>query len=353
MGIGVVIEINGQDAGDLGSPASVDVLEVADGIAQYTLTYPISVIGNDVPVLNDSRLDPGALIGLYVSTEQGRNCLVKGPVTSQNIKLLKGGDGSVVEVNGYDESLLMEKDSKTVAWSGTTDSDVVNSILAQYGFNTDVDNTGFTHSEDKHVLMQRDTDMQFIRQLAHKNGFMFWMSADDTGIYTGHFKRPNLSGPHDVELGIINQAPNIDQLNIEWDVRRPATISSKQLELNQKTDISGDAQQSPLGLLSDKNLQTIVGANARTEYLNVVSDDATDLIASSESTLIDAGWFIRASCQTNLEVVKTLIRPHMLVNIQGAGNRHNGKYFTNRIKHILNESAHTMKIGLIRNAWGN
>jgi len=353
MGVGVTIEVNGQLSNDLASPAVVEVMEMADGIAHFSIAYSVSVEGNTIPILQDTRLDPGSIVGLYVTTDQGRECLIKGPVSSQNIKLIKGGDGSVVEIKGYDESLLMETESKTAAWSGTTDSDVVSSILSQYGFATNTEATNFTHSENRHVLLQRDTDLQFIRQLANRNGYMFWLRTDGAGISTGHFRRPDLSASSSVDLGIINQAPNIDELNIQWDVRRPASIASRQLDLNQKTDLLGDVQQSPLSLLSDKGLLSVAGNIARTELLNVVSDDAGELVASSESALIDAGWFIQASCIATLEVIKKLLRPHMIVNIQGAGNRHNGKYFVNSIKHVLTESAHTMELELLRNSWGN
>ena len=54
-----------------------------------------SIATNDLPMLRDGRLDPGAVIQVLSVRDANAECLVKGPVHGQQIRLLHGGTGSV------------------------------------------------------------------------------------------------------------------------------------------------------------------------------------------------------------------------------------------------------------------
>ena len=45
--------------------------------------------------------------------------------------------------------------------------------------------------EDGHALVQRESDLRFVRRLARRNGFLFWITRRrEQGIETAHFRRP-------------------------------------------------------------------------------------------------------------------------------------------------------------------
>src|SRR5256885_289494 len=80
------------------------------------------------------------------------------------------------------------------------------------------------HLELKHTLVQRESDLAFIRRLARRNGYLFWISCDESGVETAHFRRPPLTGNAALDL-IINLADpksNVTMLDLSWDVERPA-----------------------------------------------------------------------------------------------------------------------------------
>lgn len=350
MGLNISISVNGSVDAELAAVSQVEVQERMGQPTTYRLHYPADISEGDLPLLSDSRLDVGAEISLSVPTDIGTVCLVKGPVSGQHIHFQHGGEGSTLEVQGGDTAISMDREAKSQVWSGVTDSDAVSAILANYGFTPDVESTSAGHFEDKHTLVQRQSDYQFVQQLARRNGYLFWLSCDAMGLETAHFKRPPLGGSSAVELIINLDTPNIEQLDLDWDVERPTSVEAVQLDLNQLGDIDGGVAQTPLDLLGGRGLADITG-DTRSRYLSAPSDDGGDMAGRGEGSLIESGWFIRARCQTTYERLGSVVRAHSLVDMRGAGRRHSGQYFVSAVRHVIDGVSHRMEIELVRNAW--
>ncbi|MDJ0802848.1 MAG: hypothetical protein QNI97_08245 [Desulfobacterales bacterium] len=351
MGLGVGIAYN--DVGDE-LLASADLVEVDQHLhepSQYRLHYAIDIVDDDIPLTFESKLDPGALISVLVPGAETA-CLIKGPVYRQQIGLQHGGEGSSLTLHGGDSRLLMDREAKSAVWADLTDSDAVTAIVGGYGFSPDVETTAAGHYEDKHTLVQRDTDYVFIKRLARRNGFFFWIDCDVTGTEIAHFKRPPLDGEAALEL-IINLADaNIQSLDIEWDVERPTSSEARQVEVSGIADISGDVGASPLTALATDSLQQITG-DMRSLFVSAPTDDAGDLTARAEAAVIEAQWFVSAHCATSFaKLGDRVVFPGQIVNLRGAGSRHSGKYLVESVKHRIDEVNHHMAIDLIRNAWG-
>jgi phage protein D len=245
----------------------------------------------------------------------------------------------------------MDRETRTTIWADVTDSDAVSSILANYGYTPDVQSTSAGHYENKHTLVQRDSDLRFVRRLARRNGFLFWVTCDNLGVETAHFKRPPLNGQAAAELVINLDSPSLRTVDLTWDVERPTSVVGAQLDLNTKENLTGDVASTPQTILGDNSLAAITG-DTRSVHLSAPVDDAGDLQARGEGVLIESDWFIRATCQTSLETFGKLMRAHGVVELRGAGSRHSGKYFVAAVRHIIDATAHKMDLTLIRNGWG-
>jgi hypothetical protein len=351
MGLGIGITCN--DVGDE-LLASADLVEVDQHLtdpSQFRLHYGIDIVDGDIPLAVESKFDPGALISVQVPGEAPA-CLIKGPVYRQQVGLQHGGESSSLILHGGDAGLLMDREAKSVVWADVTDSDAVATILSGYGLTPDVETTGAGHYEDKHALIQRDTDYAFIKRLARRNGFLFWIDCDAAGAETAHFKRPPLDGEAVLEL-IINLADaNIQSLEIEWDVERPTSAGARQVDLSGITDISGDVASPPSPPLGTSSLQQITG-DVRSLFVSAPTDDAGDLIVRAEAAVIEAQWFVSAHCVTSFaKLGDRVVSPGQIVNVRGAGSRHSGKYLVSSVKHRIDEANHRMEIDLVRNAWG-
>ncbi len=351
MGLGISIRVKDKPDAELTGAARVEVHERIDEATTFLLRYPIGIVETDLPFLLDARVGPESELAVVKPIDGVNHFLVKGPVRGQNVRLSHGGGGdNWVEVVGADATIMMDREVKAQVWADTSASDAVSTIVGRYGFTADVEATPAKHPEDKHALVQRDTDLRFVRRLAKRHGFLFWLTADDKGKHTAHFRRPKLDGAPAVKLKINKQPPDIGWLDLSWDVERPSSALAAQHDLVSNGDLSGAVAKSPLAPLGVKDLPSVAPA-VRSVQIVAPVDEAGDLAARSEGALIEAGWFTRACCQTGLHLTGSLIRPHTLVELAGAGTRHSGIYFVAAVRHVIEATGHVMELELCRNAW--
>lgn len=351
MPLGVAIAVTGTVDDSLADATWVEVYERVGKPTAYRVRFEFEAGSDDFERLTDSRLDAGSELSVLVPGTGGNQCLVKGPVGGQRIHFEHGGAGSYVEVRGGDSAITMDREARSTIWSDVTDSDAVTSVVSAYGLVPDIASTAAGHYENKHVLAQRESDLSFVRRLARRNGFQFWISCDGSGVETAHFKKPPVDAAPAVTLAINRTPPTLAVLDLSWDVERPTSVDGKQLDLNTKEDLDGGTADPPLPALGDKDLATITG-DTRSIFLAAPVDDAGDLQSRSAGALIPSCFFIRVTGETSREQVGEPVRAHTVVELQGAGSRHSGKYFVAGVRHTIDSARHRMELELLRNAWG-
>ncbi len=354
MAHSTTIRVDGATDATVGSANLVQVIERVGQPTQYRIEYSLDISEGDFPLLKDGKLGPETELELLVSTDEQTECLVKGPIYGQEIHFEHGGGGSSLIVLGADSLLKLDREDKAVAWTDVTDSDAVSTILSQAGLGTDVDATSAGHFELKHTLIQRETDLAFVRRLARRNGNLFWVSCDANGVETAHFKRPQLDGEAKCEIVINLNEPraNVTSLDLSWDTERPTRADAFEVDLNTKSEISSAVQRSPLSSLGGNGLADIT-TDVRMVHLRAPVDDQGDLQARAEGVLIESSFFIKASGSTTFSALGKVLRSHTLVDLQGVGSRHSGHWFCSAVKHSIGLSEHTMEFELIRNGWSN
>lgn len=351
MGLGVSIRVGGVPDETAAAATSVEVTESVGQPTHYRLEYGLDLDDGDFALLKDGALGSGSEISVLAPSGDATECLVKGPVFGQQILFEQGGLGTLV-VLGADSLIKMDREDKAVIWSDLTDSAAVSSILSQVGLVPDVETTQAGHFELKHTLVQRETDLAFVRRLARRNGNLFWVSCDEFGVETGHFKRPVLDGDAACELVINLTDPktNVTSLEISWDVERPTQAKAVELDLNNKSDITGTVESSPLTALGGNGFADIV-AEPRIAHVRAPVDDNGDLQARSEGAVIEASFFLRSSGSTTMSALGKVMRSHTLVNLRGVGSRHSGLWFCSSVRHVIDSAEHRMDFELIRNGW--
>jgi hypothetical protein len=364
--------------------ASVEVEESMDlpGAIQFNLPLARSTDG-DFTFVNDARFAPmanvavlttpagdaaaGALGGaagavasaLGGSSSPTAQCIFDGYVLSHKIHLETGATKSLLTVWGQDSSWLMNTTEKTREWIDLTDADVAAAIFGEYGItpsdqNSDDDSP--SHTESGHSLMQRGSDIQFLRSLARRNGKLCRVACTDTpGQRTGYFARPSLDGDPAVTIS-LNDPQNwtISSLDLEWDATRPTAVVARQALFSDAdpAGASGDTSDSGLKLLGDRGLGDFTG-QPMTVLLTAPVDDAGELTSRAQSVLSESDWFIRCESEADVERLGTVLRAGMVVSLAGIGAVHSGNYLVWSVRHHITQQAHTMKFTLVRNAVGN
>lgn len=350
MGLGVSITPpSGSPDAELDKASSVEVHERLGEPVTFRLRYAIDVTDGDFPLLEHAALDPGSELMILAPVGGTTQCLVRGIVHAQRVHFAHGGAGSSLEVQGSDRLIELDRESKSVIWKGTA-SDAVSKILGDAGFAPDVENTSTAYDEKTHLLVQRDSDYRFARREARRRGFHLWVTSDDRGTETAHWKRLPLDGEVAAELTINVSPPSLSTLDLAWDVERPTSVETTQLDLGALTDIDGSAK-TPLVSLGSESLASIA-PDVRSVFLAAPADDAGDLASRAEGTLVEADFFVRATCNTSVAQLGKVVRAHTVVAVRGLGARHSGKYLVSAVRHSIDATAHRMELELLRNGWG-
>ena len=361
MASGYQLFLNGTAADDdlYEALTGLEVEENADlpGAFQFSLPVNRADDGN-LTYVTDPRFAPYTTIAVVTSLDgQDDECIFDGVLLSGKLHLETGVANSTLELWGQDYSWMMNVEEKVVEWTGT-EADTAASIFGAYGIQPAPDNSNGdspSHTEDGHTLMQRQTDIQFLRGLARRNGLLCRVFAQSTpGDRTGYFARPDLTADPVATLNCTDPSNwTVNALDIEWDVTRPTVVDAGQALFTDSDPDSATVSQTDSGLapLDANNLSTFAGQD-NTVILTTTVDDSGELTDRAQAVLIEAGWFVRCEGETDANHLNAILRVGDIVAIEGIGSLHSGNYFVWSVRHTIDKFAHKMKFVLVRNAVG-
>jgi hypothetical protein len=376
---------NGQaaDADLYTSVTSLEAEESMDLPAAVRLTLPVGrTDGGDLKYLSDGRFQPLANLAVVVTPGgasgggsaasalagaasalgggggggPGPQCLFDGYVLSHKVHLETGNANSTLAVWGQDASWLMNLEEKVKEWTDVTDADVANAIFGDYGITPADDNQSDdspAHTEQGHSLMQRGSDIQFLRTLARRNGKVCRVTcADKPGQRTGYFAKPKLDGDPAAVLSLNDpQNWSVSALDLAWDATQPTAVKARQALFSDTNGATADTSDAGLKLLGDRGLADFTG-KPMTVLLTAPVDSAGELTLRAASLLRESAWFVRCQGEADVARLGVVLRAGAVVRLDGIGALHSGSYLVWSVRHTITPEAHTMRFVLVRNAVG-
>ncbi len=355
------ILIGGKVARDLAANFSeLEIEENLDQPSALSLSLPVNrTAAGDYDLINDTGLGPLANIAVIATAaDNNPQCLFDGYVISQSAHLDTGTVASTLRISAQDATWLMNTGEKVHNWGDVTEGHVANKIFDNHHFIPDpsnLSNDSPTHTSDGRTLMQRETDAQFLRKLARRNGKLFRVFNTSTpGVRIGLFAPPALGGAPATILTLNNStAATVDAVDISWDVIRPSSNTAMQTLIADKeaSGAGGTHSDSGLPLLGSRGLAAFSGSHT-TSVLTPTVNDAQELALRSQAVLIEAGWFIRCTGTTDVNRLGSIMRAGTIAQLCAAGSLHSGKYYVWSVRHKITAEKHTMDFVMMRNGVG-
>lgn len=354
--------LNGSPADDqlITAISALEVEEHADLPGAIEFSVPVNVNdAKDLTHVSDDTFKPFTSISV-VATPEGKTteCIFDGVVLQHKIHLETGTTASTLKVWGQDSSWLLNLEEKAREWVDLTDADVAAAIFQANGITPSPDNStddSPSHTEAGFTLMQRATDIQFLRSLARRNGKLCRVAcADDPQQKIGYFVKPALDGDP-VATFVLNdpQAWNVHALDIEWDVTRPSSVKARQALFNDDDPDGAVADTGDSGLAPlDKRALSTFSTSPIAAMLAAPVNDAGELKLRAQSLLREAGWFVRCEGEADVARIGAVLRVGTVVKIDGIGSLHSGNYYVWSVHHTITADSHKMKFVLVRNAVG-
>lgn len=340
--------------------SALEVEENVDLPGAILFKLPVSATDDgDLTFVTSDQLKPFSTVAVVAKQEdQADQCIFDGLILSHKLHLTTGTVASELQVWGQDASWLMNLEEKAKEWVDVTDAAVAKTIFGDYGISAapeNADDNSPSHTASGHSLMQRGTDIQFLRQLARRNGKLCRVACQSTpGERTGYFAIARLDGDPVATLTLNDAtAATVSALDFEWDVTRPSSAKARQALFNDASPDGAGADTADSGLapLDARGLADFAGKPIAV-MLTTPVDDAGELMLRAQALLREAGFFVRCEAELDAGRIKAVLRAGTVVQVDGAGSLNSGKYFVWSVRHTITADAHKMRCVLVRNAVG-
>lgn len=347
------------------TPAGSDLLEALQqieveehaslaGMLRLKFAIGISQDGGSWQIIDDepfARLTP---ISLLVSVGTGLPTpLINAYVIENNLEFSNEPGQSTLNVMAMDATILMNLEEKTRAWPNMADSDIASLIFGEYGFIPDVDSTQPLRQESDLTTMQHGSDIQFLRQLARRNGYECYVETNTlTTLTEGHFHLPRLDQTPQGTLSVsMGDATNVNSLHARFDMIQPTTAEASGLAIGSQADQSAtisSASLTDLGRTSALN-----GGQQRVRLLSRTGLAETGELQTQVQAAVDEStWAITAQGDLDTTTFGDVLRARCPVLVRGAGQQFSGTYYVDSVQHLITSDTYTQQFSLRRNAIG-
>ena len=282
-----------------------------------------SVTDEDFEISNTADFLPGNEIEIQLGYNSEDKTVFKGIIVKHGVKV-KTGKPSQLVLDCRDEAVRMTIGRKSNLFYESTDGEIIEELIGEYGLEMDVKPTEVSHAE---MVQFNVTDWDFIMTRAEANGFL--VIVDD-----GKVVLTDVDTSAEPKLGLLHGATMIE-FEGEIDSRNQfSTIKSYSWDPTSQSVLEMEGA-SP-GLTKPGNLNG--------ELSEVIGLESLDLIHAgqvkdAEMTAWANGCFLRSDLSAVRGKVKhqgySEVRPGDMIELGGVGDRFNGNAFVSGIGHTV------------------
>jgi phage protein D len=298
-------------------------------------------------LLDHDAAKPWQKIEIKMNVGGEEESVMKGYVTQVRVHIDAVEGNSYLELAGMDESCLMSLEEIVKDWPGQSDSDIAQQIFSKYNLSSDVDATDVVHDPAISTILQRESDIQFLKRLARRNGFECGIAGS-----MGFFKLPNLAVTPLPELAahFFGQT-NLTSFDANLNALRPTSVEVHQIDAVTKEVQSVTVEKSSLKQLgTDGAPSPPDGTTARMLARHCVATGLPEMQKLADGLADEASWFVEVRGEVDSITYGTVLHVRKRVPIKGVGELFSGIYYITSVKHVYREDRYIQHFKARRNA---
>jgi len=332
----------------------VQVINDADGQDGFQMTFSL---GKDqqgeFSLLASGALDPDRRVVIGVLLGASLEPLIDGVIHHTQVTPSNEPGRSTLTVSGRDLGALFDLEEKNVDYKNRPDFLIVTEILmnyAQYGIVPQVIPTTEVPIELFRVPSQQETDLAFIKRMAQRNGYVFYLQPLALGATTAYFgPEPRLGVPQPALSVDLGSATNVNSLSFANDVLAPVEVKGSFLDPITKISIPIP----PAPSLRVPPLAASPVRARRTTIMRQTSNQGPGLAATSaQAAQTRTPDPVTATGQLDTVRYGSVLRARGLVGVRGAGLLNDGLYQVRRVTHEIEIGKYTQDFKLSREGTG-
>lgn len=308
----------------------------------------------DYGLLASGLLDPPSRVIIMVFIGVMPQILIDGIITNHQIAPSNRPGESTLNVFGKDISVKLSLEEKNETYPNQPDSVIVMRLLAGYaalGLIPQVTPTTDVPIQIERVPSQQGTDLAYIRELASRNGFVFYIEPTGIpGVNTAYWGLDNRLGiPQPALTMNMGADTNVDSpITFSYDALGPAQPQVTIVEPMTKMSISiplPSGLSPPLSLRPAQSLRTTLSRDSA----NLNPMQAGLRAASSAGRSADA---VTGSGELDAVRYGQALKARKLVGVRGVGFSYDGLYYVREVTHRIRRGEYKQAFSLTREGHG-
>jgi len=347
----LILKINDQEHEDLYADiVSVEVEEDEKLASVFNIRLAIRLQKDGAWTwIDDERLNPWNQVSISAGFMDNVIEVFAGYITQVKPYFDAELSQCYLDIKGMDGSVLMSTEEKIKDWINKKDSDIAAQIFTDYGYKSEVEDTGVVHDEAISTIIQRESDIQFLRRLAKRNGFECFVHNN-----TGYFRPPQLNGkPQKVLAMQFGTESNLASFSIELDALNRTEVEMHQFDLLTKDHrevVIDSTQQKKLGLNSSTEIGSANKYPSKMFFKHAMANSQPMMQALSQGLYDESEWLIHGVGEIVGILYQDVLRARELVTIKGVGKTYSGVYYVTKVKHVFTDSGYSQSFNVKRNA---
>jgi phage protein D len=300
-------------------------------------------------LLDDERIKLWKPLTVKVQLGDEETELLKGFITQINPHIMTDLNSCCLEVVAMDGSCLMSVEEKIKAWPDKSDSDIAREVFQSYSLTPEVDDVDVVHEEAVSTIMQRETDIRFLKRLARRNGFECFVKGD-----TGYFCSPALDDdPQPVLAAQFGENTNLMTFRAKLNALRPMAVEMQQYDIAAKEILTATAdagEQRQLGRDAAIAVAVPNGNTAKMFVRHTIATNQSEMENLCRALFNEAEWFMEGRGEVDTVAYGTVLQPRQVVPIRGVGETFSGLYYVCSVRHVFTAGNYVQHFTAKRNA---
>ncbi|RZI53870.1 MAG: phage late control D family protein [Pseudonocardia sp.] len=301
------------------------------------------------PYLDDDRFRFWQTITITAAVGDDEAELISGYITHLRPDFAGVSPHCRLELWGMDATVLMDRRLVVRDWPNRNDSEIAREIFGAYGLDCQVTDTGIVHDEEVSTILQRETDIRFLKRLARRNGYDCFVAADK-----GYFSAPDPArSPKTVLKVLCGEDSTVTHFSIEARALGPTEVAMTQIDHHTKEvhEVAIDsATLRPLGSKSASDWLAGGMFAERVDLAHCVTTGVPEMDALCRGIEQRREWFVTGKGDITANVADRILIPRELVTIAGIGETYSGTYYVIRVVHVFTPDGYTQRFTVRRNA---
>ena len=329
---------------------NVEVTNDADQGDGFQLTFTMSK-GKllDYDILKNNSLQPFNRVIISVLIGVIPQILIDGIITHHQISEGTEPGSSKLTVTGKDLTIMLDLEEKNKQYKNMPDFLIVSEIIAsyaQFGLIPIPSPTTDIPIELQRIPRQQETDFKFIKRLAEKNGYIFYIEPVTFGVNNAYWG-PEIRGgiPQSALTKDMGSYTNLNSLNFSNDSLAPVGTSGTFLEPITKTSI-------PIPSLPSLKIPPLSSSPVEPKKKVLLRDTANQNPIQAAINLVASITRspdpVTGTGEINTLKYGSVLRARKIVGVRGAGTSYDGFYYVKKVTHNISQGEYKQQFTISR-----